>query len=174
MPTSAFGLLSTGLRIYLVQQVLGYRLSPALFGPWLALQLSCWLCEAGVGLLLVTFGLYLTCVCSTAAASPLTQPVLLPSPCCCPAAYAARLHRCLAGRGRQLHATCLASPCGGTSLPDMPCGCLPAPARHPPRLHRAGEAYATQPKGSRPQNKTFSENNLFIRPSLIFWETWFL
>ncbi|XP_034285969.1 proline-rich transmembrane protein 4 isoform X1 [Pantherophis guttatus] len=68
-PAAAFGLLSAGLHTYSVLHVLGYGLSPALFGPWpwWALQLSCRLCEAGVGLPLAAFGLYLTCGCSATA-----------------------------------------------------------------------------------------------------------
>ncbi|XP_058047718.1 proline-rich transmembrane protein 4 [Ahaetulla prasina] len=67
-PAATFGLLSAGLHAYSVLHVLGYGLSPALFGPWpwWALQLSCRLCEAGVGLPLAAFGLYLTCGCSAA------------------------------------------------------------------------------------------------------------
>ncbi|KAM3833517.1 proline-rich transmembrane protein 4 [Vipera latastei] len=65
---AAFGLLSAGLHAYSVLQALGYGLRPALFGPWpwWALQLSCRLCEAGVGLPLVAFGLHLACGCSAA------------------------------------------------------------------------------------------------------------
>ncbi|KAG8138587.1 hypothetical protein E2320_004465 [Naja naja] len=65
---AAFGLLSAGLHAYSVLHVLGYGLSPPHFGPWPweALQLSCRLCEAGVGLPLAAFGLYLTCGCSAA------------------------------------------------------------------------------------------------------------
>ncbi|XP_013931522.1 PREDICTED: proline-rich transmembrane protein 4 [Thamnophis sirtalis] len=66
---AAFGLLSAGLHGYSVLHVLGYGLSPAFFGPWpwWALQLSCRLCEAGVGLPLAAFGLSLICGCSAAA-----------------------------------------------------------------------------------------------------------
>ncbi|XP_039189324.1 proline-rich transmembrane protein 4, partial [Crotalus tigris] len=68
LSAAAFGLLSAGLHAYSVLQALGYGLSPALFGPWpwWALQLSCRLCEAGVGLPLAAFGLHLTCGCSAA------------------------------------------------------------------------------------------------------------
>ncbi|XP_070611109.1 LOW QUALITY PROTEIN: proline-rich transmembrane protein 4 [Erythrolamprus reginae] len=78
-PAAAFGLLSAGLHAYSVLQALGYGLRPALFGPWpwWALQLACRLCEAGVGLPLAAFGLYLSCGCS--ACRPRHPPAQAPA-----------------------------------------------------------------------------------------------
>ncbi|XP_062990536.1 proline-rich transmembrane protein 4 [Elgaria multicarinata webbii] len=83
LPAASFGLLSAGLHTYAILHVLGYGLSPELFGPWpwWALQLACRLCEAGMGLPLACLGLYpVFCSPAEGCCCPCCGPLLCLSP----------------------------------------------------------------------------------------------